>query len=46
MRRNSFVLVNGDFAAKHPDVVATINGALATATTWANQHRSGRRHSL
>jgi sulfonate transport system substrate-binding protein len=37
--QNSFFLVNGDFAAKHPDVVATINGAVATATTWAEQHR-------
>ena len=37
--QNSFFLVNGDFAAKHPDVVATINGAVATATTWADQHR-------
>jgi sulfonate transport system substrate-binding protein len=37
--QNSFFLVNSDFAAKHPDVVATINGAVATATTWAGQHR-------
>ena len=37
--QNSFFLVNGDVAAKHPDVVATINGAVATATTWADQHR-------
>jgi sulfonate transport system substrate-binding protein len=37
--QNSFFLVNGDFAAKHPDVVARINGAVATATTWADQHR-------
>ena len=37
--QNSFFLVNSDFAAKHPDVVATINGAVATATTWADQHR-------
>jgi sulfonate transport system substrate-binding protein len=37
--QNSFFLVNGDFAAKHPDVVATINGAISTATTWADQHR-------
>jgi sulfonate transport system substrate-binding protein len=37
--QNSFFLVNGDFAAKHPDVVAAINGAIATATTWADQHR-------
>jgi sulfonate transport system substrate-binding protein len=37
--QNSFFLVNGDFAAKHPDVVATINGAVATATTWADEHR-------
>lgn len=37
--QNSFFLVNADFAAKHPDVVATINGAIATATTWADQHR-------
>jgi sulfonate transport system substrate-binding protein len=37
--QNSFFLVNGDFAAKQPDVVATINGAVATATTWADQHR-------
>ena len=37
--QNSFFLVNGDFAGKHPDAVATINGAVATATTWADQHR-------
>jgi sulfonate transport system substrate-binding protein len=37
--QNSFFLVNGDFAAKHPEVVATINNAIATATTWAGQHR-------
>ena len=37
--QNSFFLVNGDFAAKHPDVVARINRAVATATTWADQHR-------
>jgi sulfonate transport system substrate-binding protein len=37
--QDSFFLVNGDFAAKHPDIVATINGAIATATTWADQHR-------
>jgi sulfonate transport system substrate-binding protein len=37
--QNSFFLVNGDFAGKHPDVVATINSAVATATTWADQHR-------
>ena len=37
--QNSFFLVNGDFARKHPDVVTTINGAVAKATTWADQHR-------
>jgi sulfonate transport system substrate-binding protein len=37
--QNSFFLVNGDFAAKHPDVVATINGAVATATKWADENR-------
>jgi sulfonate transport system substrate-binding protein len=37
--QDSFFLVNGAFAAKHPDVVATINGAVAKATTWADQHR-------
>ena len=37
--QDSFFLVNGAFAAKHPDVVATINGAVGTATTWADQHR-------
>jgi sulfonate transport system substrate-binding protein len=37
--QNSFFLVNGGFAAKHPDIVAAINGAIATATTWADQHR-------
>ena len=37
--QNLFFLVNRDFAAKHPDVVDTINGAVATATTWADQHR-------
>jgi sulfonate transport system substrate-binding protein len=37
--QNSFFLVNGGFAAKHPDVVAAINGAVGKATTWADQHR-------
>jgi sulfonate transport system substrate-binding protein len=37
--QNSFFLVNGDFAAKHADAVVAINGAVATATTWADQHR-------
>ncbi|MGC2782683.1 MAG: aliphatic sulfonate ABC transporter substrate-binding protein [Roseiarcus sp.] len=37
--QNSFFLVNAGFAAKHPSVVATINGAIATATTWADRHR-------
>jgi sulfonate transport system substrate-binding protein len=37
--QNSFFLVNSDFAAKHPEVVATINGAVATTTAWADQHR-------
>ena len=37
--QNSFFLVNSDFAAKHPEVVATINGAVATTTTWADRHR-------
>ncbi len=37
--QNSFFLVNGDFAAKHLDVVAAINGAVATATKWADEHR-------
>jgi sulfonate transport system substrate-binding protein len=37
--QNSFFLVNRDFAAKHPDVVAAVNGAVAKATTWADQHR-------
>jgi aliphatic sulfonates family ABC transporter substrate-binding protein len=37
--QNSFFLVNAGFAAKHPDVVATINGAIAKATAWADQHR-------
>jgi aliphatic sulfonates family ABC transporter substrate-binding protein len=37
--QNSFFLVNAGFAAKHPDVVATLNSAIATATTWADQHR-------
>jgi ABC-type nitrate/sulfonate/bicarbonate transport system substrate-binding protein len=31
--QNSFFLVNVDFAAKHPDVVAAINGAVASAPT-------------
>ena len=43
--QNSFFLVNSGFAAKHPEVVAAINGAVATSTTWADQHRgSGRGH--
>jgi len=37
--QNSFFLVNGGFAGKHPEVVATINGAVATTTRWADQHR-------
>jgi sulfonate transport system substrate-binding protein len=37
--QNSFFLVNGAFAAKHPDIVAAVNGAVAKATTWADQHR-------
>jgi aliphatic sulfonates family ABC transporter substrate-binding protein len=37
--QNSFFLVNGDFAAKRPDVVAAINAAVATATAWADAHR-------
>ena len=38
--QNSFFLVNSGFAAKHPEVVAAINGAVATSTTWADRHRS------
>jgi len=37
--QNSFFLVNGDFAAKHPDAVAAVNGAVATATAWADKNR-------
>ena len=37
--QDSFFLVNGAFAAKHPDVVTTINQAIATATTWADHNR-------
>ena len=37
--QNSFFLVNSGFAATHPEVVAAINGAVATSTTWADQHR-------
>ncbi len=37
--QNSFFLVNSDFAATHPEVVAAINGAVATSTTWADRHR-------
>jgi len=37
--QDSFFLVNGAFAAKHPDVVATINQAVATATAWADHNR-------
>ena len=37
--QNSFFLVNGGFAGKHPEVVATINGAVAKTTRWADQHR-------
>jgi len=37
--QDSFFLVNGAFAAEHPDVVATINGAVGTATTWADRNR-------
>ena len=37
--QNSFFLVNGGFAGKHPEGVATINGAVATTTRWADQHR-------
>jgi sulfonate transport system substrate-binding protein len=38
--QNSFFLVNSGFAATHPEVVAAINGAVATSTTWADRHRS------
>jgi aliphatic sulfonates family ABC transporter substrate-binding protein len=37
--QNAFFLVNGDFAAKHPDVVATINAAVAAAVKWAAGNR-------
>ena len=37
--QNSFFLVNSGFAAKHSEVVAAINGAVATSTTWADRHR-------
>ena len=37
--QNSFFLVNSGFAAKHPEVVAAINGAVATSATWADRHR-------
>ena len=37
--QNSFFLVNSGFAAKHPEVVVAINGAVATSTTWADRHR-------
>jgi sulfonate transport system substrate-binding protein len=37
--QNSFFLVNSGFAAKHPEVVAAINDAVATSTTWADRHR-------
>lgn len=37
--QNSFFLVNSGFAAKHSEVVATMNAAVATATTWADAHR-------
>ena len=37
--QNSFFLVNSGFAATHPEVVAAINGAVATSTTWADRHR-------
>jgi sulfonate transport system substrate-binding protein len=38
--QNSFFLVNSGFAAKHPEMLAAINGAVATTTTWADQHRN------
>jgi aliphatic sulfonates family ABC transporter substrate-binding protein len=37
--QNSFFLVNSGFAAKHPEVVATINAAVASATKWVDGHR-------
>ena len=37
--QNSFFLVNSGFVATHPEVVAAINGAVATSTTWADRHR-------
>jgi hypothetical protein len=37
--QNSFSLVSGNFARKHPDGVATINDAVATTATYADQHR-------
>jgi sulfonate transport system substrate-binding protein len=38
-QQDSFFLANGDFIARHPDVVAAINEEIAKATDWAAAHR-------
>lgn len=37
--QNSYFLANGDFARKHPQVVAAVNDELAKTATWAETHR-------
>ena len=39
VRQNSFFLANGDFIARYPDAVAAVNQEIASATTWAGEHR-------
>jgi len=39
VRQNSFFLANGDFIAHYPDAVAAVNQEIASATTWAGEHR-------
>ena len=38
--QNFFFLANGDFVAKHPDVVTAINDEVSKASVWADSHRS------
>jgi len=38
-QQHSFFLANGDFIARHGDVVLAINEEIAKATQWASDHR-------
>jgi len=37
--QHSFFLANGDFIARHGDIVAAVNEEIAKATQWAGEHR-------